>query len=282
MTKNTLKSEKSLPDFQLYQQQFTAYLRNPTQHNPPHGVSKQRMNVYAELVFNSIEDSVSACFPVARQMLGKRAWRKLVRGFYADFASATPLFREIPQQFLHYVTALANSNIGDALLMPPYLLALMHYEWIELDVASADIISADIANADIAAMDIAAVDSVSDENSAHGLIALNMQQPVKPNPSVRALQYDYAVHQISPKRKAKAAMPQPTFLLVYQDRHFKVNFVEINAITFKLVGLLQAGVTPVQAAQTFAQEQGVEAGSLLGYLEILLGEWQQQGILTNQ
>ena len=66
------------------------------------------MAVYREIVFNNIFGSVSACFPVCKSILGARAWRKLVREFFAQHQATTPIFREIPQQFLQFLKTTKN------------------------------------------------------------------------------------------------------------------------------------------------------------------------------
>ena len=66
-------------DFQRYQAEFTAHLRNPSLHKKPKNVPDARMAVYREIVFNNILNSVSTCFPVCVQVLGERDWEKLVR-----------------------------------------------------------------------------------------------------------------------------------------------------------------------------------------------------------
>jgi hypothetical protein len=62
-----------LPSFQRYQLAFTARLRDPKSQPPLTGVPNERMAVYEEIVFNNLFESVSACFPVASKVLGKRA-----------------------------------------------------------------------------------------------------------------------------------------------------------------------------------------------------------------
>ena len=108
--------------FQKYQLEFTAHIRNPGANKKPAQVKDARMAVYREIVFNNIFGSVSACFPVCKSILNARAWKKLVREFFAQHQATTPIFREIPQQFLQflktqkiYLTTLNNSRITNGL-----------------------------------------------------------------------------------------------------------------------------------------------------------------------
>lgn len=114
-------------DFQQYQAQFTAYIRNPAHNQKPPKVNASRLAVYKKAVFNNIVDSVSVCFPVCQTVIGKRAWQKLMREFVANYAATSPIFREIPQQFLLFLEKIET--------VPAYFKQLAHYEWVELAVS---------------------------------------------------------------------------------------------------------------------------------------------------
>lgn len=88
------------------------------------------MAVNKEIVFNNLFESISACFPVAQKVLGKRAWLNLTRGFLREHCANTPIFREIPEEFLGYLNTQAN--------LPLYPSSLCHFEWVKLFVASMD------------------------------------------------------------------------------------------------------------------------------------------------
>ena len=55
------------------------------------------------------------------------AWHALVHDFYRDHRCSTPLFPELPREFIQYLQA-RDAGAGD----PPWLLELAHYEWVEL------------------------------------------------------------------------------------------------------------------------------------------------------
>ena len=95
-----MPSQYNMLDFQRYQLEFTAHIRNPKANKMPDQVNDVGMAVYREIVFSNVLNSVSACFPVWVQVLGKNAWDKLVRQFFANYQATSPIFREIPQQFL--------------------------------------------------------------------------------------------------------------------------------------------------------------------------------------
>jgi uncharacterized protein len=196
-------------DFQRYQLAFTAHIRNPKLYPKPANVVEKRMAVYRESVFNNIFDSVSICFPVCQNVLGKRKWCHLIRSFVANHSANSPLFREIPQQFLAFL-----ENIED---LPPYLKALAHYEWIELAISTQQ------------TNKLEAPESNAELNCLDDVIALA--------PASALLAYDYPVHKIS--KRFKPITVEKTYLLVFRNTSFEVKFIALNPITFSLLSFIQ-------------------------------------------
>jgi uncharacterized protein len=225
-----------IPVFQRYQLAFTAHLRDPQRYPAPAGVPSERMAVYDEIVFNNLLQSVSACFPVASAVLGKRKWRKLVQRFMRHYSANSPFFRDIPKQFLEFLQTDLNTQDAElkAIALPPYINALCHYEWIELYVSAHP--------AEVKAI-----------NASKALdLAANM--PVF-NPTLQLLQYDYAVHKISARKKV--VQPTPTQLVVYRNLQNVVKFVEMNAVTYQLIALMQSEkLTGAKALLLLAQQLG--------------------------
>jgi hypothetical protein len=244
-----------LPGFQRYQLAFTARLRDPHNQPPLAGVSGERMAVYEEIVFNNLFESVSACFPVAREVLGKRKWLKLNQAFMRDYSANSPLFRKIPEQFLEFMNS-ANTELQA--LLPPYLNSLCHYEWIELFVAS----SAEIPQ-------LKNIDTEGDLGTSIPAFA----------PSMQLLNYDYAVHKISPRHKPKQA--ESTQLLVFLNADDQVKFIELNAVTYRLISLLQyEPLTGKQALTLLAKElQHPQPESIIEFGLSILEDLRSQGVI---
>lgn len=211
-----MSATDKLPAFQQYQLEFAGHIRNPRHTPRPSRVPASRMRVYTEIVFNNLEASLATCFPVCKAVLGKRAWHKLIRGFFVHHQSLSPLFRQIPEEFLAYLEDV--QAFDDVPRLPCYLKGLAHYEWIELAVSATE-----------SSIDMTKVD-------AEGNLLLNV---VVLTPTLRLLAYDYPVHRISPKKKPVAALEEPVYLAVYRDLNDEVRFVEINQLTFRLLSLLQ-------------------------------------------
>ena len=236
-------------DFQCYQLTFTAHIRNPSANQKPAKVADARMAIYREIVFNNILGAVSACFPVCKSMLGARAWRKLVRAFFANHQATTPIFREIPQQFLQFLDTKVDC--------PLYFQSLAHYEWVELAVASLQ----------------------TDPIELSKKIDCLNEKPMLA-PAHMLLSYDYAVQSISKRHLPKGA--EQTYLLVFRNIENKVKFIELNPITFQLLNLIQTNeLTGKQALTKLAEEIAhPNVGAMITFgAEILTDLVNQQAII---
>jgi hypothetical protein len=206
----------SLPSFQQYQAAFTGYIRQPSRARRPAGVNARRMDVYAELVYNNLKATVSACFPVARKVLGVRRWNRIMRLFLMQHACATPIFRQIPEEFLSWLDTAESDDI------PPWLRSLAHYEWVELALAVSE-----------------ATVSASDQINPQGDLLAG--RPVLA-PALLLLSYPYAVHRISPRYKPEQPDVESTHILAFrrdiENNRDEVKFIELNPVSARLVALL--------------------------------------------
>ncbi|WP_334178135.1 putative DNA-binding domain-containing protein [Pseudoxanthomonas sp.] len=198
----------------LHDQQFalSRHLRDPSLHPPPPDIEDRRLAIYRDLFFNNIEGLLAGNFPVIRKTLGDDAWRALVRRFYAEHRSQTPLFPEIAREFIRYL----ESRDDDAL--PPWLRELAHYEWVELALQIAE---------DETPMHVPDGDLLTGE-------------PVV-SPFAWALAYQWPVHRIGPDFRPDTPPAEPTLLLVRRDAGHQVRFAAISPLVYRLVELLGEG-----------------------------------------
>src|SRR5262245_16155048 len=204
---------EQLKPFQRFQLQFAAHIRNPRKNPRPAGVPARRMAVYNELLFNNIEDVLSGCFPVLKQILGKRKWTAIIRAFFAEHSCHRPFFRQVPDEFLDYLEKERKPTKED----PRFLKDLAHYEWVELDLFVSD----------------AAVD----ETSVVPRGDLLKERPVF-TPALRLLSYPFEVHRIGPKYRPGAPRREPFYYLMFRNIEDRVEFMVLNPITARLVDLL--------------------------------------------
>lgn len=239
-------------DFQRYQLEFTAHIRDPKSHKKPAGVVPARMAVYREAVFNNIFESVSVCFPVCQAAIGKRAWRTLIKEFVKNHAAKSPIFREIPQQLLLFLNTQKSQ--------PAFLAELAHYEWVELAVSSQPTAPIKLSKK----------------------INLLSEKPVLA-PAHMLLDYNFAVHKIAKGKLPKAT--EKTYLLVFRNAAFEVKFIVLNPITFQLLLLIEKNeVTGEQALIRLAeaiQHPNVDAVIAFG-AEILSDLANQQAIIGSR
>lgn len=195
----------------LHEQQYrlAAHIRDPDRPPPP-GIEDRRLAIYRDLFFNSLEGLLAGNFPVLRKLLAGEAWSRLVRDFYREFRCSTPLFPELPREFIQYLQLRAEAGRGD----PPWLPELAHYEWVELAL-------------DLSEATVDALGHDADGDLLDGV-------PV-PSPLAWPLAYAWPVHRLSPSWQPDTAPGTATFLLVQRDPDHRVRFSEISALTFRLL-----------------------------------------------
>lgn len=204
----------SSSDFRSLQYAFAAHIRDPGRHPRPAEVDDRRMGVYRELFYNNIAGFLENSFPVLRRLYPDDAWHRMVRDFLARHRCRTPLFHEIPREFLRYLDSERAPQPED----PPFLYELAHYEWVELAL------SVDEREPPTAGID------------PQGALLTGV--PVV-SPLAWLLSYRYPVHRIAPDFRPQRPSEHPHHLLVYRDRRDEVGFMELNPLTAVLLERLQ-------------------------------------------
>jgi hypothetical protein len=204
----------TLPKFKRVQYAFAAHLRDPGRNPGPPDVEDRRMKIYRELFYNNVEGFIAGGFPVLRRLYDDESWHALIRDYYSRHRPHTPFFHGIAGEFLRYLQDGRGAQPGD----PPFLPELAHYEWVELALA----ISED-------EIDFTGVDPGGDL-----LAGVPVLSPLAWN-----LAYRYPVHRVSPEFRPEAPGAQPTHIVVYRDRNDAVAFLEVNAVTARMLHLIE-------------------------------------------
>ena len=225
------KPSLELPDFQQLQYQFAAHIRNPESNPQPEGIEDRRMAIYRDLFFNNVEGFLANNFPVLKEISSEMYWMNLARGFFDQHRCHTPYFLEIGQEFIEYVQNERPAQADD----PAFLQELIHYEWVEL------------------ALDTSVIELPLQDVSVNG--NLLTEHPVQ-SPLAWLLSYQFPVHCIKLDFQPKEAAVDLTLLIAYRNREDRVQFMEVNAITGRLLYLLSQdeGLTGQQALEQIAQE----------------------------
>jgi hypothetical protein len=244
------------PAFIDQQYAFTAHIRDPDRNAAPPGVQDRRMAIYRDLFYNNVEGFLANGFPVLRRLLDDAHWHALARDFFARHRSRSPLFAEIPREFVDYLERERGVHEDD----PPFLHELAHYEWIELALAIAET-------------------EMPQEADPHGDLVDGA--PLL-SPLAWPLMYRFPVHRIAPDCIPDSPGEQPTYLMAYRDREDEVGFVELNPVSARLFALLQEtpGMTGRAALAVIAGElQHPDPAVVLEGGRQILRQWQQRGIV---
>ena len=200
--------------FKQFQAGFAARIRDPEGAPLPGQVQERRMRAYEELVFNNTEGFLLSCYPITRKLIDDEKWNEIVRRFVIEHRCATPLFREIPKEFLDWL----EDKFDQLFPTMPFLQEFMHYEWLELAVS--------VASDDLGGVD---VDAAGDYLNAIPVL----------NPSAQLACYNYPVHLIGLDFQPKQSDGQIHCYLLYRDMEDEVQFVSLNPVSARLVELLQ-------------------------------------------
>jgi len=204
------------PDFVRLQYAFAAHIRDPEHSPSPEGVDARRMKIYRELFYNNVESFMASTYPVLRSIIPDQCWHAMIRDYYAKHQSHTPLFPEMPREFLKYLEYERETGPDD----PPFMLELAHYEWVELALSIFD-----------EKIDGSAF-VIPDKNED-----LLTGVPVA-SPLVWVFGYHFPVHKISVDYQPQTPGNQITYLIVYRDSRDEVRFMEANPVTARLLQLI--------------------------------------------
>lgn len=219
---------RQTPLFQQQQRRFLEYLRQPNSVPLPSGLEPERAEVYAGLLYNKFDESLSTCFPIIRRILPQEDWRTLLLDFIAEHRSLTPYYRRIPDEFVQYLQQ-ERHRLGDL----PFLAELAHYEWMELQLS-------------IAEAEPFAVEPLSD---AQLLAAVPVFAPV-----MQLVHYRWPVQDISPAFLPTEPSATASLILGFRDANDRVHFIALNPVTAKLVVFLAEGLSGRQALDKLCSE----------------------------
>lgn len=219
--------------FKQTQYDFAAHLRDPENNPAPDDVENRRMQIYRDLFFNNISGLLAQTFPVLSAILQEDRWDTLIREFYSSYQCKTPIFSELPKEFLDWLTEIRPAQADDLAFMSE----LAHYEWVELALSLAEDVEIDV--------------------EIHRYGDLLNSAPVL-SPLAWPLAYHFPVHKIGPDFQPDKADESATCLVVYRDREDAVGFIETNPITTQLLMLLgdnlEQGQTGEQLLNQLAEQ----------------------------
>jgi hypothetical protein len=239
------------------QSEFAAHIRDPLNVAAPEGIEDRRMAIYRDLFFNNVCNFLSANFPVLSSLYEKAEWTGICREFYSEFRAQTPLFPEIPREFLRYLQDHRQNHEGD----PGFMLELAHYEWVELALSLDETETEDI-------------EANPDGDLLNGIPVLS--------PLAWPLSYQFPVHQIRADFQPQNAPAEATHLLVWRQADFSVKFMQLNEIALLLVQKMkeepdQTGLDLLTAIAGFINHPKPDVVLENGHK--LMNEWKAKQII---
>lgn len=250
---------QQLADFQRLQMAFAAHLRAPQTHAPPPELEDRRLQIYRDLFYNNIEGFLRGAFPVMRAITADDAWHALVRDFFSSHRCADPQFYSLASAFVEYLAGRPSPPASE----PAFLLELAHYEWVELALSLAE-------DPVLEKLDLA--DEIAGEP---------LDVPLLVSPLAWALSYHWPVHRLGPDHLPTQAPPEPTHIVVYRNADDDVRFLQVNALTRRLLQLLDE--QPLSGREALmrigAELQTADSRAVIEQGQLLLLQLLERGIL---
>lgn len=223
-------SNPSRHPFQADQNAFSAHIRDPENKPGPQGIEPRRLAIYERLFYDNVEAFCSKTFRAFREVVDETYWHALIREFIRSHECKTPFFREIPNEFLHF---LVSRNAQEQRY--PYIVELCHFDLVRVELYFAP-----------------------DTESEDGAELNDLEQLVVASPIVRLLSYQWPVHRIDLQFSATTPPEQPTWLIGFRNRADRVEFLVSNPRTVRMIELLKEARSGRQLIEELAREFNVK------------------------
>lgn len=263
------------------------WIRDPAANAPPPGIEPRRLRVYRALIRNTIEGLLASQFPVIRRLRGEVFWNALVDGFIREHRARTPLFPEVGQEFVAWLSAriqgqgdrsetsngedraragaLGESEAPDSGdcpsdgSLPAFLPELAHYEWAELGIALSDALE-----------DAEGIDP--DGDLMDGVPVLS--------PQAWPLAYVWPVDRIRPDHQPEQPPADPTLLLLQRTADHTVKFARLDPLGYALLEQIRsAPATGADIVQRLANAWGLLAEPLRAPAQAMLTSMRERGVV---
>jgi len=216
-------------EFKQTQYAFAAHIREPNKNAAPDDIEDRRMKIYRDLFYNNVESFMSTTYPVLCDILGEQRWHALIREYFENHKAHTPLFPEMPREFLIYLEDKYQTKTDDF----PFMLELAHYEWVELALSISEL-----------------TDDIFKLSPQANFIE---EIPVLSN-LAWVLSYQFPVHRISTDYIPTETPEQQTHIVASRllDEE-QVNFTEVNPVIARLLFLISNNDNKLNGKQLLSQ-----------------------------
>lgn len=94
------------------------------------GMREGRAEVYRDLVFSVVEDTLARAYPITKARLGSELWAQLTQDFFSHYACSSPHLWQMPRELISF----AKDSHYRRRSRLPYLDDLLRFEWVEIEV----------------------------------------------------------------------------------------------------------------------------------------------------
>lgn len=189
------------PDTAEIQNNMATYCRVPEYTGTIEGARPERLHNYRRLVFNIVEDTLQSAYPITHTLLTEQEWIDLVNDFFSQHNCQSAQLWQMPYELVEYV-----ENTGYHLkLNKPYLLELLYFEWLEIEVYQMP-------------------DAPHAEYTAQGDL---LDDAIVVNPDFKLVQLAYPLHKKD--HREYEAQKGNYFVLIFRHKtNYSVNFFELS------------------------------------------------------
>ena len=106
---------------------------------PIEGAKEDRLHNYRRLVFNVICDTLETAYPITNQVLEEGEWDELMFDFFNEHPCQDPQVWRMPKELIGFTESKKYADKWDK----PYLIELLWFEWLEVDVHGLDDVELD-------------------------------------------------------------------------------------------------------------------------------------------
>lgn len=180
-------------------------------------VRKDRVHHYRRLVYNVIDDSLIAAYPLLHNLLSEEQWNEVVNDFFATHACQSTQVWKMPGEFYEYIktTDLQLKTIF------PQLDDLIYFEWIEVELFMMEDMEYPLFK--------------NEGDWVNDVIAVN--------PEHKIVRFNYPVH-IKNSKSITSADKGEYFLLAYREKETgKVQFSDMSALFAVIIENIAKGLT---------------------------------------
>ena len=185
------------------QQMFADYCRTGKTHSII-GASPERLAHYRRLVTNIIDDSLASAYPLTNELLTAKEWERLVHNFFSRHHCSSYQIWQMPFELIAYVETNETKLLGKY----PFLMDLLRFEWLEIEIHMME--------------DMAIPNAYAKGDLVNDIIVYN--------PEFSILQVSFPVHLKSPKKLHQRDRGNYAILVYREAKDGKVSFMDISPL----------------------------------------------------